>query len=125
MVPGRAVHVIRQAAVALVEAHAEGLIHRDVKPANIILTVLRRVPDVVKLVDFWLVKHVETECQDLSLTFHRSTTGTPSYMSPEAVAAPEGLGPRLIRVVRAPLRRPERGGAGGGESRRDHASTRR
>ena len=92
--PARVIHVLGQAAAALVEAHAEGLIHRDVKPANIILTEIGRVPDVVKLVDFGLVKNVETGHQDSMLTFHGSTTGTPTYMSPEAIADPKNVGPR-------------------------------
>ena len=94
MPPARVIHVLRQAAAALVEAHAESLIHRDVKPANIILTEIGRVPDVVKLLDFGLVKNVETGREDSTLTFHGSTAGTPRYMSPEAIADPTHVGPR-------------------------------
>ncbi len=50
------VHVLRQVASALAEAHGIGLIHRDIKPDNIILCERGGIPDVAKVVDFGLVK---------------------------------------------------------------------
>jgi serine/threonine-protein kinase len=85
--PGRAVHIMRQAADALAEAHAEGLIHRDVKPANLILCDRRRQRDLVKVVDFGLVR--DTAQADPALSDVRTLTGTPLYMSPEAILNPE------------------------------------
>jgi serine/threonine-protein kinase len=53
---GRAVHLIRQVCSALREAHGSGIIHRDLNPANLMLTVRGAVADVVKVLDFGLVK---------------------------------------------------------------------
>ncbi len=87
--PGRVVHVLRQVAGSLAEAHAVGLIHRDIKPANIILVPLRGgAPDVAKVVDFGLVKDLDQEA-DGGLTHTDTITGTPLYLSPEAIRAPE------------------------------------
>ena len=54
--PGRVLHVLRQVAGALGEAHAVGLIHRDVKPGNVMLCSRGGAPDVAKVVDFGLVR---------------------------------------------------------------------
>jgi serine/threonine-protein kinase len=90
MPPGRVVHVLRQVAGALGEAHDLGLVHRDVKPENIVLCRRGGVPDVVKVVDFGLVKDLETP-KDLQLSRADVLTGTPLYMSPEAISTPESL----------------------------------
>jgi serine/threonine protein kinase len=87
---GRVVHLLRQLAGSLAEAHASGLIHRDVKPANLILTCRGGVCDLVKVLDFGLVKAFGGE-QDDRLTASHTLTGTPSYMSPEAIAHPDTI----------------------------------
>ena len=56
--PGRAVHLLAPVCGALAEAHQVGLIHRDVKPANIIAADRGGVRDVPKLLDFGLVKRI-------------------------------------------------------------------
>jgi eukaryotic-like serine/threonine-protein kinase len=84
----RVVHLLQQLCGSLAEAHASGLIHRDVKPANLILTCRGGVYDLVKVLDFGLVKAFDTEQAD-RLTANHSLTGTPSYMSPEAISHPD------------------------------------
>lgn len=79
--PGRAIHILRQVAAALREAHMHGMIHRDVKPENVMLC-RRGDDDVVKLLDFGLVKSLEhTDTRDI--TKQLKIVGTPRYMAPE------------------------------------------
>jgi serine/threonine-protein kinase len=82
--PHRVVYLLRQACESLGEAHDRGLIHRDVKPANIYLCRLGREYDFVKVLDFGLVKydHDESLLETMKGTTDL-TTGTPAYMAPE------------------------------------------
>src|SRR5262249_44491620 len=57
--PGRVIHILKQVCSSLVEAHSMGLVHRDIKAANIILCRRGGVGDVAKVVDFGLVKNVD------------------------------------------------------------------
>ena len=75
---------------ALTEAHAIGLIHRDIKPANIMLCTQGGELDVVKLLDFGLVKELAVD-GDAKLTATTSLTGTPQYMAPESITDPEAV----------------------------------
>jgi hypothetical protein len=90
---GRVVHILRQVSGSLAEAHAVDLIHRDIKPANMILTCRGGVYDLVKVLDFGLVKAVGAE-REAQLTATHSLTGTPRYMSPEAIEQPETVDAR-------------------------------
>jgi len=83
MPPARVAHVLLQVCEALGEAHRVGLIHRDVKPANILLCERGGRPDVVKVVDFGLVKSVSAAAT--GVTPEDMAPGTPQYMSPEAL----------------------------------------
>ena len=89
----RVVRILRDVALALDEAHAIGLIHRDIKPSNIMLTRQGRAYDVVKVLDFGLVKDME-DTEDPDQTDIRMIKGTPRYISPEAVNDPRSVDPR-------------------------------
>ena len=73
---GRVVRILAMACGALAEAHAIGLIHRDIKPANIMLCMQGGERDVVKLLDFGLVKEFEVGRQ-VELTGASTLVGTP------------------------------------------------
>src|SRR5262249_32067525 len=83
LLPGRAVHLLRQVCGALHEAHAAGLIHRDIKPGNIIVGQRGGLPDVAKLLDFGLVRALGLSQDGQQLTQDGALAGTPAYMSPE------------------------------------------
>ncbi|QEG18564.1 Serine/threonine-protein kinase PrkC [Gimesia maris] len=85
---GRVIHLLKQIAGSLAEAHQLGVIHRDVKPANIFLTHRGGVYDFVKLLDFGLVKAVDGR-EQASLTSTNSMAGTPMYLSPEGINHPD------------------------------------
>jgi eukaryotic-like serine/threonine-protein kinase len=87
MPASRAIHVLEQVSAGLAEAHAVGLIHRDVKPANIILCARGTTFDVAKVVDFGLVKSVEASDDDGSTSDPGRMVGTPGYMAPEILRA--------------------------------------
>jgi serine/threonine-protein kinase len=84
----RVIHLLAQAAGSLAEAHDAGLIHRDVKPGNIIVVDRGGIPDMVKVLDFGLVKDIGAS-GEAALTVGDAITGTPLYVAPEAVTAPE------------------------------------
>lgn len=86
--PGRVVRILSMACGALQEAHSIGLIHRDIKPANIMLCTQGGERDVVKLLDFGLVKELEVD-GEAGLTGTNTLTGTPQYMAPESIREPD------------------------------------
>lgn len=94
----RVIHLLEQAAGSLAEAHDAGLIHRDVKPANILVVDRGGISDLVKVVDFGLVKDVGVgergATSEPALTMANSITGTPLYMAPETVLTPETVDAR-------------------------------
>jgi serine/threonine-protein kinase len=92
--PERAVSLLLQVCGALGEAHAIGLIHRDVKPGNIMACIRGGVYDVAKLLDFGLVEARGGGNAGQDLTFERGLAGTPAYMSPEQAAGRERLDAR-------------------------------
>jgi serine/threonine protein kinase len=79
----RAAHIARQICRALREAHSLGVIHRDLKPANIFLVEHGDESDFVKVLDFGLVKNVESKGEDLTQT--GLFMGSPKYMAPEQI----------------------------------------
>lgn len=90
---GRVIHILRQVCGSLTEAHSIGLIHRDVKPANILLCARAGIFDFVKLLDFGLVKVAENSNAAL-VTNAGGVVGTPLYMSPEAFKSPDKVDAR-------------------------------
>jgi serine/threonine-protein kinase len=93
--PERAIHILVQACDSLAEAHAVGLIHRDVKPANMIACHWGLKWDFVKVVDFGLVKAIWSMGDDDHLTSDGVITGTPAFMAPEAVLGGKTLDSRV------------------------------
>ncbi|HEY2252449.1 MAG TPA: serine/threonine protein kinase, partial [Planctomycetaceae bacterium] len=90
---GRVIYLLMQLCGSLNEAHGLGLIHRDVKPANIMVCRLGGMFDVAKLLDFGLVKAVDAK-QEAGLTAANAVMGTPLYMSPETVTGSENVDAR-------------------------------
>ncbi len=88
----RVVHILRQACLSLGEAHRRGLIHRDVKPANLYLCQQAFEPDFVKVLDFGLVKHSTLDAPGGdALTRGGLLAGTPSYLAPEMAMGTEEI----------------------------------
>ena len=89
----RVIHILQQVCGSLTEAHGVGLIHRDIKPANMMVNDRGGLYDFVKLLDFGLVKPVDTQ-DETALTVAGAIAGTPMYMSPELVERSEELDAR-------------------------------
>jgi serine/threonine-protein kinase len=81
----RVVRILIQACHSLADAHARGLIHRDVKPANVFLCRKGLDTDFVKLLDFGLVKSRGATTDDANRTMENAVLGTPAYMPPELI----------------------------------------
>src|ERR1041384_5387421 len=79
----RAVEITKQVAGALDAAHAEGVVHRDLKSDNIMLEEVGNGNDWAKVLDFGIAKIQEPVGQDPELTAPNLIIGTPQYMSPE------------------------------------------
>jgi serine/threonine protein kinase len=79
MAPERALEIVAQAASGLAEIHAHGIVHRDIKPDNLML----RADGTVVLADFGIAKHA---LRSLAATRHGEVLGTPYYLSPEQAA---------------------------------------
>jgi serine/threonine protein kinase len=81
--PERTSNIARQICRSLREAHALGVIHRDLKPANVYLVQHGDESDVVKVLDFGLVKNVDEKSEEFTQT--GLFMGSPKYMSPEQI----------------------------------------
>lgn len=83
----RALLIVRQIAAALAAIHAAGILHRDVKPDNVMLVERADGEDFVKLLDFGMAKvQQETSTQEPQVTRQGLVFGTPRYMAPEQAA---------------------------------------
>jgi serine/threonine protein kinase len=91
----RVVHILDQMCHSLQEAHAAGLVHRDVKPANTFVCRYGEDYDFVKVLDFGLValKPQTDAPKSEALTVDNVVQGSPAFMSPEAITAPKEVGP--------------------------------
>lgn len=78
----RVVHLLLQVCASLSEAHHRSLVHRDIKPANIYICAVGMEVDFVKVLDFGLVRDLNT---DQRLTTQGSTPGTPAFLAPDFV----------------------------------------
>ena len=101
--PGRVIFLVRQACASLQEAHQRGLVHRDVKPANILACVQGTSADFVKVLDFGLVKPSMSSSESsttisnpvlsgdeisrsaIDATMAGTLRGTPETMAPETI----------------------------------------
>ncbi|HET6333575.1 MAG TPA: serine/threonine-protein kinase [Polyangiales bacterium] len=92
--PARVARVLAQLASALSEAHRTGLIHRDIKPANVMLCERGGVADVVKVLDFGLIKEIDGGRGADTEADSERLVGTPLYMSPEALTEPNSVDAR-------------------------------
>lgn len=82
----RVIQIMLQICGSLYEAHAQGLVHRDIKPANIMLNRRGGEPDVIKVLDFGLVKQIDADKKQADKD--AGMAGTPLYLSPEAIQSP-------------------------------------
>ena len=91
--PARAVHFLRQLCGSLREAHGVGLIHRDLKPGNVMVCERGGRHDVAKLLDFGLVRPQRERPDDEKMTREGGIAGTPAYLSPEQADGKDDLTP--------------------------------
>ncbi len=91
--PARVIHLLRQVCGALEEAHGRGLLHRDIKPANVFLCRRRGAPDLVKVLDYGLVKDL-ADGANAAGSRAEGLTGTPHYLSPESISEPASVDAR-------------------------------
>jgi serine/threonine-protein kinase len=86
--PERAIYLLRQLCHSLAEAHARGMVHRDVKPANIFVCRMGLEFDFVKVLDFGLVqtrRHDASTAVTETFITAQQLIGTPAYMAPEMI----------------------------------------
>jgi predicted Ser/Thr protein kinase len=88
--PRQALSIVMQVCEALQFAHDEGIVHRDIKPGNILIDTKGRV----KIADFGLAKLLARAPTDFTLTRPQQVMGTPAYMAPEQLEHPADVDQR-------------------------------
>jgi serine/threonine-protein kinase len=90
----RVIHLLAQACDSLGEAHRAGLVHRDVKPSNILACRMGLRVDHVKVLDFGLVKNDPRHAEEqMEITSAGTVSGTPLYMAPESISGIGSVSP--------------------------------
>jgi serine/threonine-protein kinase len=90
----RCIWILRQICGAIEEAHGIGLIHRDIKPQNVMICQKGQLADLVKVVDFGLAKTMaDNVARDVTAT--RVLIGTPGFIAPERMETPWIADPRI------------------------------
>jgi hypothetical protein len=84
--PQRAASILRQSADALQVAHDQTIVHRDIKPDNIMIVQAKDGSDVAKVVDFGIAKAIAGDETGQKVTKTGLVVGTPEYMSPEQLS---------------------------------------
>src|SRR5262245_7090225 len=79
----QACEYIRQAALGLQHAHEKGLVHRDVKPSNLLVSGIETAQPVVKILDLGLARLGDSFKKERTLTKMGQVLGTPDYLAPE------------------------------------------
>jgi eukaryotic-like serine/threonine-protein kinase len=92
--PGRCIFILQQLCRALAEAHQAGVVHRDIKPQNIMVCNRGGEPDFVKLFDYGLVKAFAPGVSESNLQT-QVVVGTPRFMAPERLDSPWLADPRV------------------------------
>lgn len=82
----RCIHILLHTCLSLEEAHRKGLVHRDIKPQNIMVCNMGGAYDVIKVLDFGLVKSLDTKKSEQ--TQINRIGGTPMFMAPERIRNP-------------------------------------
>ncbi len=90
--PGRVVWLLSQVCASLEEAHGLGLVHRDIKPQNVMVTGHVAAFDLVKVLDFGLVKSMNPHAA--SSAEPHGFAGTPLYAAPECLERPQSVDAR-------------------------------
>ncbi len=90
----RSLHMLVQICGAIREAHLTGMVHRDIKPQNIMVCYRAGIADVIKVLDYGLVKSfVENTSSDTTVT--GVLIGTPKFMAPERLETPWLADPKI------------------------------